>query len=143
MNAQSSMVRLATVDDIDWLAVTIKDFYGDLVDIERCKQYFRATLGRPDHVYLRGERSCGGARYSLPFWAPVGAKPLASDIFFCPKPERAAILELVQVMSGLVEWARKSNCRQMSFAALNGADISGISGRAGAADPMPCFRVKF
>ena len=137
-------VRPCTLDDIPWLAELLGHTYGGYADLKRCEQYYRSTLGRKDHVYLRGDMSAAGAKYFVPYWAPLDSRPLASDVFFCAKPGKvAALVELSLVMKEVVQWARRAGCAEASFAAFNGADISGLARRAGADDTVPMFRAVF
>lgn len=143
MNAQASAIRLATAEDWPWMAGLLSDFYGDMIDVDGCAKYYQASLGRPDHRYYRGETSAVGACMRRPFWVPKTSRPMARDLFFCHGPERGSVFEMIAAMRLTIEWAKKMGCRDMHFEALNGADISGISVRAGAAHEVVGYRALF
>lgn len=136
-------IRRCTVADIPWLADLIGDGYGALVDLPRSEQYYLRTMERADHVYLRGTASAVGAKRCVPYWAPLDSRPMASDLFFCARRQKSALVELAEIMGMVVEWAQATGCRQMTFAALNGANIEALCERAGAGQQLPMYRAVF
>lgn len=135
-------IRPCTMDDIPWLLERVAEHYGDqAVDLKKAETYWRQTIGRRDHVYIRGARSAGASRLVRPYWAADSSPPGATDLFFFADKEQGGVFEIIMIMRVMIEWASKCGCSVYKFSAMTGVDVSTIAKRLGATTSHSIYQV--
>lgn len=126
-------LRPCTLNDIPWLLDRVAFHYRNQpVDLNKAETYWRATIGRRDHVYIRGSVSCGASRLVRSYWATDASPPSATDLFFFADKGAGGVFELLAIMRMMIAWARQSGCVNYRFAAQTGVDVAAMAKRLGA-----------
>lgn len=135
-------IRPCTLDDIPWLLERIAVHYKEQpVDLKKTEAYWRATIGRKDHVYIRGSLSAGSSRLVRPYWATSESLPTATDLFFFADKEPGSVFEILAIMRIMINWARDCGCHNYRFAAQTGVDVSALAKRLGAKATHEMFTI--